>query len=80
MRTICKVVCVCLTLLLAVIMPTKKASSNPADKESKEDCLTLMEEKDPVAIAMSVVDKKTRNLEKRKVCFMFTPCDSWYLL
>lgn len=52
-------------LLLDLIMPPKKPSGG--QKASPPEVLSLAEGGDPVLVAISIIDKKARNLEKRKV-------------
>ena len=50
-------------------MPTKKNGSTTTltSDEGKENKAPSTDEKDPMSLAISVIEKKTRNLEKRKV-------------
>ncbi|XP_003384898.2 PREDICTED: caprin-1-like [Amphimedon queenslandica] len=49
-------------------MPTKKngSATTITSDEGKENKAPAVDEKDPMSLAISVIEKKTRNLEKRK--------------
>ena len=47
-------------------MPPKKNAANPA-KPAPEPVSVVHESGDPVVSAISIIDKKVRNLEKRRV-------------
>lgn len=51
-------------------MPTKKngsATTITSDEGKENKAPPPVDEKDPMSLAISVIEKKTRNLEKRKV-------------
>lgn len=50
-------------------MPQKKSSGNHTKQPSEPPIAVTLEGGDPIATFMSVVDKKARNLEKRRVSF-----------
>ena len=55
---------------------SKKGSGNPP-KAAAEQAITFQEGSDPVAHAISIIDKKVRNLEKRRVSWVLVGVFFW---
>jgi len=59
---------------VVTVMPPKKKTANQVDQGAVAAQGNIFSEgADPMSLAIGVIDKKARNLEKRKVCPSMSP-------